>query len=385
MADKSIFDLQTQSTFGNDDRLVIGNYANNDARAITGAAMVAQLTALADGHGGINSITAVESSADAGTNVITVTMADGTTASFNVKNGSKGSTGLQTRVWIRYSHVQPTQNSDMGTTPDEWIGIATNTSSSAPSSYTSYTWYKYKGETGATGTAAAITSQAVEYQASTIGTTVPTGTWSSSVPSVLQGSYLWTRTTLTYNDGTTVTSYSVGRMGIDGSGAVSTVNNIGVDSGTTNITLTGGDIPIDSTPSANVAVVTDANGKFSPANISATELNMLSGASSNIQSQIGTLNTAVNAKATKATYTATLASANWSGSDPYTITVTVSGLLSTDTPVMDLVASSTYATAQNEIADYGSVYKATCASNSLTVYATSAPTHDLNIQLVCVR
>lgn len=113
--------------------------------------MVAQLTALADGHGGIASITAVESSADAGTNVITVTMADGTTASFNVKNGSKGSTGLQTRVWIRYAHQQPTQNSDMGTTPDEWIGIATNTSSSAPSSYTSYTWYKFKGETGATG------------------------------------------------------------------------------------------------------------------------------------------------------------------------------------------------------------------------------------------
>lgn len=347
--------------------------------------MVAQLTALADGHGGIASITAVESTADAGTNVITVTMADGSTASFNVKNGSKGSTGLQTRVWIRYAHVQPTQNSDMGTTPDEWIGIATNTSSSAPSSYTSYTWYKYKGDKGDTGTAATITTQTVRYQASTSGTTVPSGTWSSTIPSVSQGSYLWTRTELNFNDGTTVTSYSVGRMGIDGSGAVSTVNNVGVDSGTTNITLTGGDIPINSSSSANVAVVTDANGKFAPANVSATELNMLSGVSSNIQTQIGTLNTAVNVKATKATYTATLASANWSGSDPYTITVTVSGLLATDTPVMDLVASSTYATAQNEIADYANIYKATCSANTLTVYATSAPTHDLSIQLVCVR
>ena len=75
-------------------------------------------------------------------------------------------------------------------------------------------------------------------------------------------------------------------MGIDGSGAVSTVNNIGIDAGTTNITLTGEDIPINSSSSANVAVVTDANGKFAPASVSVTELNMLSGVSSNVQNQI---------------------------------------------------------------------------------------------------
>ena len=181
MADKSIFDLTTQSTFANEDRLVIGNYANNDARAITGAAMVAQLTALADGHGGIASITAVESSADAGTNVITVTMADGSTASFNVKNGSKGSTGLQTRVWIRYAHVQPTQNSDMGTTPDEWIGIATNTSSSAPSSYTSYTWYKYKGDKGDTGDTGKGVSNITASRTSGTGAPGTTDTYTATV------------------------------------------------------------------------------------------------------------------------------------------------------------------------------------------------------------
>lgn len=181
MADKSIFDLTTQSTFANEDRLVIGNYANNDARAITGAQMVAQLTALADGHGGIASITAVESSADAGTNVITVTMADGSTASFNVKNGSKGSTGLQTRVWIRYAHVQPTQNSDMGTTPDEWIGIATNTSSSAPSSYTSYTWYKYKGDKGDTGDTGKGVSNITASRTSGTGAPGTTDTYTATV------------------------------------------------------------------------------------------------------------------------------------------------------------------------------------------------------------
>lgn len=181
MADKSIFDLQTQSTFGNDDRLVIGNYANNDARAITGAQMVAQLTALADGHGGISSITAVESTADAGTNVITVTMADGSTASFNVKNGSKGSTGQRTYVWIRYAHVQPTQNSDMGTTPDEWMGIATNTSSSAPSSYTSYTWYKIKGDKGDTGNTGVGVSNVTASRTSGTGAPGTTDTYTATV------------------------------------------------------------------------------------------------------------------------------------------------------------------------------------------------------------
>lgn len=293
MADKSIFDLTLQSTFGVNDRLVVGNYANNDAEAILGQTLISLLTTALDGHGGIQSIAKTSSS---GTNPVvdtyTITYADASTSTFTITNGLKGDTGAQTYVYLRWAHectgTPPVPSSWSSTTsePDDWIGIGTGTSSSAPTNVNSYKWYKYKGETGATGTAATITTQTVRYQASTSGTTVPSGTWSSTIPTVPQGSYLWTRTELDFNDGTTVTSYSVGRMGIDGSGAVSTVNNIGVDSGTTNITLTGGDIPINSTPSANVAVVTDANGKFAPASVSATELNMLSGASSNLQNQI---------------------------------------------------------------------------------------------------
>ena len=143
--------------------------------------MVAQLTALADGHGGISSITVVESSADGGNNVVTVTMADNSSVSFNVKNGSKGSTGLQTRVWIRYSHVQPTQNSDMGTSPDEWIGIATNTSSSAPTSYTSYTWYKYKGDKGDTGDTGKGVSNITASRTSGTGAPGTTDTYTATV------------------------------------------------------------------------------------------------------------------------------------------------------------------------------------------------------------
>ena len=293
MADKSIFDLTLQSTFGVNDRLVVGNYANNDAEAILGQTLISLLTTALDGHGGIQSIAKTSSS---GTNPVvdtyTITYADASTSTFTITNGLKGDTGAQTYVYLRWAHectgTPPVPASWASTTsdPDDWIGIGTGTSSSAPTTVSSYKWYQYKGDKGDTGTAATITTQTVSYQASTSGTLTPSGAWSNTVPAVAQGSYLWTRTELNFNDGTTVTSYSVGRMGIDGSGAVSTVNNIGVDVGTTNITLTGGDIPIDSTPSANVAVVTDASGKFAPASVSATELNMLSGVSSNVQNQI---------------------------------------------------------------------------------------------------
>lgn len=65
------------------------------------------------------------------------------------------------------------------------------------------------GNTGATGKG--IKSTAVTYQASPSGTTVPTGTWVTSVPTTnAVNPYLWTRTVITYTDSTKSTSYAVG-------------------------------------------------------------------------------------------------------------------------------------------------------------------------------
>lgn len=61
-----------------------------------------------------------------------------------------------------------------------------------------------------------IKSTVVTYQASTSGTSVPTGTWQSTIPSVAENQYLWTRILITYSDSTTTTSYSVGKMGASG-------------------------------------------------------------------------------------------------------------------------------------------------------------------------
>lgn len=73
------------------------------------------------------------------------------------------------------------------------------------------------GATGATGnTGKGIASTAITYQASTSGTTVPTGTWSTSIPSVTANQFLWTRTVITYTDNTASTSYAIGKMGATG-------------------------------------------------------------------------------------------------------------------------------------------------------------------------
>lgn len=77
-----------------------------------------------------------------------------------------------------------------------------------------------KGDTGATGAPGkdgkGISSTVIEYQKSTSGTTKPTGTWSTTIPSVTAGQFLWTRTTINYTDGTEVYGYSVSQMGKTG-------------------------------------------------------------------------------------------------------------------------------------------------------------------------
>lgn len=88
---------------------------------------------------------------------------------------------------------------------------------------TEYTVAK-QGSTGAAGNG--VKSTKVTYQGSTSGTAVPTGTWSEDIPAVAAGSYLWTRTVITYTDNTTSTSYSVGKMGntgAAGSGGLSVI------------------------------------------------------------------------------------------------------------------------------------------------------------------
>ncbi|MGI1782382.1 hypothetical protein ACRPMK_09915, partial [Streptococcus uberis] len=96
------------------------------------------------------------------------------------------------------------------------------------------------GNNGADGIAGkdgvGILSTSITYQASTSGTVVPSGTWSSQVPSVPNGQFLWTRTVWNYTDSTSETGYSVAKMGTDGAdgnGIASTTVSYGTSTSST--------------------------------------------------------------------------------------------------------------------------------------------------------
>ncbi|MCD5030386.1 collagen-like triple helix repeat-containing protein, partial [Enterococcus asini] len=61
-----------------------------------------------------------------------------------------------------------------------------------------------------------IASTVIQYVGSTSGTTKPTAGWTTAIPSVAEGSFLWTKTVWTYSDGTNETGYSVAKMGAKG-------------------------------------------------------------------------------------------------------------------------------------------------------------------------
>jgi hypothetical protein len=83
-----------------------------------------------------------------------------------------------------------------------------------------------KGDKGDNGTSVSITSTSIKYQKGTSGTTKPTGTWSTTIPSIGQGEYLWTQTIVNYSDGTSTESYNVSRNAVNGTNGTSpTVTN----------------------------------------------------------------------------------------------------------------------------------------------------------------
>ena len=71
-----------------------------------------------------------------------------------------------------------------------------------------------------------IKTTVIEYAVNTSGTTRPTSGWSSSIPTVPQGQYLWTRTTWTYTDNTTEQGFTVARQGSNGANGTNGANAI---------------------------------------------------------------------------------------------------------------------------------------------------------------
>lgn len=202
MADKRIQDLTPASSVQTSDRFVLEQ--SGQAKSLTGQILINDLAAFLDGHGGINSISYTPPETGELDGTLTITLADETVETFAVTNGrgianigyvesiglddyyqidynddsepttfvvhngAKGDTGDDWYVHIKWAAVMPTQDSDMVNYPDDFIGIYSGTSSTAPTSYGEYDWYEYKGEKGDTGTG--ITGVALESSSGLVDT-----------------------------------------------------------------------------------------------------------------------------------------------------------------------------------------------------------------------
>ena len=76
------------------------------------------------------------------------------------------------------------------------------------------------GQNGANGAdgddGVGISTTIIEYNKSTNSTTPPSTGWTTTIPSISGGQYLWTRVTLNYTNGQKAESYTVARQGEDG-------------------------------------------------------------------------------------------------------------------------------------------------------------------------
>lgn len=149
--------------------------------------------------------------------------------------GTDGTNGKTSYLHIAYANSADGKTGfDVSNSANKlYIGQYTDFNPTDSTDYTKYSWTKIKGEQGAKGndgTSVKITAKSVTYQASTSGTTTPTGTWVANPPTVAKGQYLWTKTVVTYSDGNSTTAYSVAYQGTNGANGQNGTNGRGVKS-----------------------------------------------------------------------------------------------------------------------------------------------------------
>ena len=118
--------------------------------------------------------------------------------------GPKGDNGEQYYTWIKYADDSSGANMSDSPNGKLYIGLAYNKTTSTESSTASdYTWALFKGDKGDKGNTgdkgAGINSVTVTYGVSDSASTQPTN-WDTTIPTVAEGDYLWTRTITDYTD-----------------------------------------------------------------------------------------------------------------------------------------------------------------------------------------
>ena len=408
MADKAISELVAAEQITASDMFVLEQ--SGTAKKLTGQVLMNWLTKAADGHGGIKSIEKISTDVLADTYRITladtttfdfvvtngrgvssisktgtsglvdtyrISYNDGSSGTFTVTNGAKGDKGDNAYIWIKYASQQPTASShSFGDVPDDWIGIYYGTSSTAPTDWQQYKWFEIKGEKGDKGDAATLVSSQITYQAGTSGTVIPSGSWSTTIPSVPQGQFLWTREITQFNTGSPITKYSVSRFGLDGTGAVSSVCGVSPD-GNGNVVLDASSVGALSQKGGSMEGGINMNGQ------KVTGLNSPTAndepATKKYADDIGTAAEKKKLPFSNITVAASAFSSNTTYSDfPYRASITLSGVTSGMFPEV------VFAPADAISGNFAPV--AACYDGGVYIYAAEKPAGTITIPtIICWR
>ena len=123
----------------------------------------------------------------------------------------------------------------INSTSKNWMVWNENTASYIDSGFSSV---------GMTGPAPTVTNTAYQYANSDSGTVAPTS-WSNTRPETSPGTWAWTKTTITFDNNTTTTTYSAAYQGLNGTGSVNSVNSVNPGSNG-NVAINAANIPTTS-------------------------------------------------------------------------------------------------------------------------------------------
>lgn len=85
-------------------------------------------------------------------------------------------------------------------------------------------------------------------------------------------------------------------------------------------------------------------------------------------------------------YTATIPYTSWTGSSaPFSKAVTISGIISSDEPIIDIIPTGTYATDITMQQNWGKIYRAVTSTDTITFYATAVPSADIYLKVKVIK
>lgn len=140
----------------------------------------------------------------------------GATNAFSIQGSSNTLIITITKIKIELGNTAtiytPNPSEDFANAYPLYMGQYSDYTQEPSTNPSQYTWMRTTGQNGAS-----VKSTKTEWAINTSSVNEPTSGWSTTIPTLEKGKYLWTRTTWEYTDGTTSVAYTVNYIPVDGS------------------------------------------------------------------------------------------------------------------------------------------------------------------------